>query len=105
MAFGTGVGKLSLPVGARDHIRGLKSASVTLLEYGDYQCSYCRKAYPFVEEVQKRFGDKMRFVFRHFPIAELHPFAENAAEAAEAAAKQGKFSGNAFPAFHTAHTG
>ncbi len=83
--------RLSMPVSKRDHIRGPENAPVTLLEYGDYQCPYCGEAYPVLREVQKRAGDKLRFVFRNFPLEESHPFAVQAAEAAEAAGAQGKF--------------
>jgi protein-disulfide isomerase len=75
----------------RDHIQGPVDASVTLLEYGDYECPYCGAAYPIVKEVQDRMGDQVRFVFRNFPITTSHPHAEQAAEAAEAAGSQGRF--------------
>ena len=84
-------GHLKPPVGPHDHIQGSASAPVTLVEYGDYQCPYCGSAYPIVKRVQKRLGDKLRFVFRNFPLAEAHPFAKGAAEVAEAAALQDKF--------------
>jgi protein-disulfide isomerase len=64
---------------------------VTLVEYGDYECPYCGAAYPIIKEVQARMGDRLRFVFRNFPISTSHPHAEQAAEAAEAAASQGPF--------------
>jgi protein-disulfide isomerase len=83
---------LTLPVTeGRDHIRGPADAPVTLLEYGDYECPYCGAAYPIIKEVQARIGENLRFVFRNFPITTSHPHAEQAAEAAEAAAAQGKF--------------
>jgi len=83
---------LTLPVSEeRDHIQGPKEAAVTLVEYGDYECPYCGAAYPIVKEVQARMGDRLRFVFRNFPITTSHPHAERAAEAAEAAASQGPF--------------
>jgi protein-disulfide isomerase len=83
---------LSLPVSeGRDHIQGSADAAVTLVEYGDYECPYCGAAYPIVKEVQARMGDRLRFVFRNFPITTSHPNAERAAEAAEAAAGQGAF--------------
>src|SRR4051794_16716388 len=82
---------LILPVGERDHIQGPADAPVTLVEYGDYECPYCGQAYPIVKDVQARLGDRLRFVFRNFPISTSHPHAEHAAEAAEAAAAQGKF--------------
>jgi protein-disulfide isomerase len=82
---------LSLPVGARDHAEGPAEAPVTLVEYGDYECPHCGRAFPIVKEVQRRLGKKLRFVFRNFPLAEAHPHAQHAAEAAEAAATQGKF--------------
>jgi protein-disulfide isomerase len=85
------IGKLNLPVNDRDHIQGPRTASVKLVEYGDYECPYTGQAYPIVKEIQKRLGDKLLFVFRNFPLREIHPHAEHAAEAAEAAATQGKF--------------
>src|SRR5580704_7109943 len=83
--------KLSIPVNAEDHIQGLESASITLVEYGDYECPYCGAAYPIIKRVQKKLGAKLRFVFRNFPLKNMHPFAELAAESAEAAGAQGKF--------------
>jgi len=83
---------LTVPVAEeRDHIQGPAEAPVTLVEYGDYECPYCGAAYPIVKEVQARMGERLRFVFRNFPIATSHPHAEQAAEAAEAAATQGRF--------------
>jgi protein-disulfide isomerase len=64
---------------------------MVLVEYGDYQCPYCGAAYPIVKKVQKELGTKLRFVFRNFPITNAHPYAQWAAETAEAAATQGKF--------------
>ena len=75
----------------RDHIQGPADAAVTLVEYGDYECPYCGAAYPIVKELQARMGDRLRFVFRNFPISTSHPHAEQAAEAAEAGAAQGRF--------------
>jgi len=75
----------------RDHIQGPADAAVTLVEYGDYECPYCGAAYPIVKELQARMRDRLRFVFRNFPITTSHPHAEQAAEAAEAAAAQGRF--------------
>ncbi len=84
--------ELTVPVTAdRDHIQGPASAPVTLVEYGDYECPYCGAAYPIIKEVQARMGERLRFVFRNFPITTSHPHAEQAAEAAEAAAAQGRF--------------
>ena len=82
---------LTLPVGERDHIQGPADAAVTLVEYGDYECPYCGAAYPIVKEVQHTLGKRLRFVFRNFPLSEMHPHAELAAEAAEAAGAGGKF--------------
>ena len=82
---------LSEPVGPEDHVQGPDNAPVTLLEYGDYQCSYCGDLYPVLKDVQKQMGKSLRFVFRNFPITSIHPQAFVAAEAAEAAAGQGKF--------------
>ena len=84
--------KLTLPVSEdRDHIQGAAEAPATLLEYGDYECPFCGAAYPILKEVQSRLGDRLRFVFRNFPITTSHPHAELAAEAAEAADAQRKF--------------
>jgi protein-disulfide isomerase len=82
---------LAKPVSATDHAQGPVDAPVTLVEYGDYQCPYCGAAYPIIKAVQARLGDKLRFVFRNFPLQQAHPYAELAAEAAEAAGAQGKF--------------
>ncbi len=82
---------LTLPVGKRDHMRGPATAPVTLVEYGDYECPHCKRAYPIVREVQRLMGRRLRFVFRNFPLRESHPHAQHAAEAAEAADAQGKF--------------
>jgi protein-disulfide isomerase len=83
---------LTMPVSEdRDHIQGPGDAAVTLVEYGDYECPYCGAAYPIIKVVQTRMGERLRFVFRHFPITTAHPHAEQAAEAAEAAASQGRF--------------
>lgn len=85
-------GKLSLPVSElRDHIQGPLSAPVTLVEYGDYECPYCAQAYLITKEIQERLGDKLRFVFRNFPITKIRPHAYATALAVEAAAAQGKF--------------
>lgn len=82
---------LSLPVSTRDHIRGNLNAPVTLLEYGDYECPYCGQAYPIVKSILKDMGDDLRFVFRNFPLTQIHPHAYSAAMAAEAADYQGRF--------------
>ena len=83
---------LTMPVTEdRDHIEGPADAPMTLVQYGDYECPYCGAAYPIVKEVQARMGDRLRFVFRNFPITTSHPHAEQAAESAEAAAAQERF--------------
>jgi protein-disulfide isomerase len=83
--------KLTLPVTDRDHIQGSTEALVTLVEYGDYECGSCGRAYPIVEEIRHEMGDQLRFVFRHFPLTQSHEHAEMAAESAEAAAAQERF--------------
>jgi protein-disulfide isomerase len=83
--------QLSVPVGESDHVLGPAGASVTLVEYGDYECPSCGEAYPVVKEVIRALGAKLRFAFRTFPLSTVHPHAELAAEAAEAAGAQGKF--------------
>jgi len=83
--------KLKNLITERDHISGNADAPVTLLEYGNFECVHCGRAYPIIKEVQKRLGSNLRFVFRHFPTVRTHPHSLRAAEAAEAAAAQGKF--------------
>ena len=83
--------KLKVPVGPDDHVQGPADAPVTLVEYGDYQCPHCGRAYPIVKALQKSFGQQLRFAFRNFPLREIHPYAEAAAETAEFAATHGKF--------------
>jgi protein-disulfide isomerase len=83
--------QLVVPVTDRDHTAGPSNAPVTLIEYGDFECPYCGRAEPIVESVRRHMGDNMRFVYRHFPLAEAHPHAQHAAEASEAAGAQGKF--------------
>jgi protein-disulfide isomerase len=82
---------LVVPVGPDDHIEGNDGAEITLVEYGDYECPYCGQAHPIVKELQRVFGTSLRLVFRNMPLANVHPHAEQAAEAAEAASLQGKF--------------
>jgi Na+/H+ antiporter NhaA len=76
---------------ARDHIRGPQAAPVTLLEYGDYECPYCGEAERVIRELLRSFGDDLRYVWRHLPLTDVHPHAQLAAEAAEAAGAQGSF--------------
>jgi protein-disulfide isomerase len=83
--------RLKNAVNARDHVSGLPDAPATLVEYGNFECIHCGRAYPVIKEVQKLLGDSLRFVFRHFPTVQTHPHSLRAAEAAEAAAAQGKF--------------
>lgn len=80
---------LQPPVGPQDHTQGSADAPVTLVEYGDYQCSYCGQAASIVQALQRRLGDRLRFVFRNFPLGEIHPHAPHAAEAAESVAAHG----------------
>src|SRR5438128_4750978 len=83
--------QLKIIVGPEDHAQGLIDAPITLVEYGDYECPHCGRAYPIVKAIQQQMGPRLRFVYRNFPLRESHPHAEQAAEAAEAAAAQGKF--------------
>ncbi|MDQ1725434.1 MAG: hypothetical protein QOG52_2462, partial [Frankiaceae bacterium] len=76
---------------SRDHIRGPEDAPVTLLEYGDFECTYCGQAEDAIRELLASFGDDVRYVWRHLPLNDVHPNAQLAAEAAEAAAAQGRF--------------
>jgi protein-disulfide isomerase len=83
--------KLKNSVTERDHTSGLVTAPVTLLEYGNFECIHCGRAYPVIKQVRKLLGDDLRFVFRHFPTVQTHPHSLRAAKAAEAAAPQQKF--------------
>lgn len=83
--------KLVVPVNERDHIQGSPDAPVTLVEYGDYECPHCGRAYLIIKDIQRILGHRLRFVFRNFPLTTVHPHAEHAAESAEAAGEQGKF--------------
>ncbi len=82
---------LKVPVTSEDHSQGPEHAETVLVEYGDYECPHCGRAYPIVKQVQKHFGNRLRFVFRNFPLGEMHPHAEAAAETAEFAGANGKF--------------
>ena len=83
--------KLAVPVNETDHMLGVDSARVVLLQYGDFECPTCGQAFPAVKLLLAKFGRSLRFVFRHFPLTEAHPNAQQAAEAAEAAGAQNKF--------------
>ena len=82
---------LTVPVGEHDHMQGPATATVTLVEYGDYECPYCGQAEVAIRELLASFGDDLRYVWRHLPLNDVHPRAQMAAEAAEAAAAQGRF--------------
>jgi protein-disulfide isomerase len=82
---------LKTAVSPDDHIQGNPTAPVTLLEYGDYECPYCGAAYPVVKALQAEYADDLRFVFRNFPLTQVHPLAEPAAEAAEYAGANQRF--------------
>jgi protein-disulfide isomerase len=82
---------LKVPLTPRDHILGPGNAPVMLVEYGDYECPHCAAAHPVVKLVLKHFGDTIRFVFRHFPLSQVHPNAEAAAESAEYCGAYGRF--------------
>jgi protein-disulfide isomerase len=83
--------KLKVPVTQRDHSLGPANAPITLVEYGDYECPHCAQAHPIVNAVRDHFAGQLRFVFRHFPLTQIHPNAEAAAESAEFAGAHGKF--------------
>lgn len=78
-------------VSQADHAQGNLEADLVIVEYGDYQCPYCGAAYPVLKELMKEFGSQIKFVFRNFPLSEMHQYARPAAIAAEAAHLQGKF--------------
>lgn len=79
------------PVNEGDHIAGPLNAPLTLVEYGDFECPHCGAAHPVVQQIQQLLGDTLRFVYRHFPLTQIHPHAEHAAEASESAAAQDAF--------------
>ncbi len=95
---------LVVPVSERDHRQGPATAAVTLVQYGDYECPYTRQSTTIVRAIQHQLGDQLRFVFRNFPLTEIHPHALHAALAAEAAAAQGKFWQMHDYIFHHQHT-
>src|SRR5215469_14364631 len=96
--------RLLVPVSERDHCQGPETAAVTLVQYGDYECPYTRRSTWVVQAIQQQLGDQLRFVFRNFPLTEIHPHALHAALAAEAAAVQGKFWQMHDYIFHHQHT-
>ena len=83
--------ELSLPRNGADHVLGASQASLTLVEYGDFECPNCKQAAPVVKLLLERFAGRVQFVYRHFPLEEVHPHALHAALAAEAAGAQHKF--------------
>jgi protein-disulfide isomerase len=95
---------LVVPVSERDHSQGPSTAAVTLVQYGDYQCPYTRQSTTIVRAIQQQLGEQLRFVYRNFPLTEIHPHALHAALAAEAAAAQGKFWQMHDYIFHHQHT-
>jgi protein-disulfide isomerase len=74
-----------------DHVAGPVTAAITLVSYCDFECPYCRRAYRFIKRLQASLNGQLRYIFRHFPLIHKHPFAQQAAEAAEAAGAQGQF--------------
>ena len=83
--------KLKTPITQHDHVQGAADAPLTLLEYGDFECPHCGRAHPVVKALQERFGEQLRFVYRHFPLGQIHPDAESAAETSEFAGAHKKF--------------
>jgi protein-disulfide isomerase len=83
--------RLRVPVTQHDHVLGPANAAVTFVEYGDYECPLCGLAHPIVKRVCAHFAPQLRFVFRHFPLSQVHPNAQGAAESAEYAGAHGRF--------------
>jgi formate-nitrite transporter family protein len=82
---------LTPPLSAEDHVDGLDRAELELVMFGDFQCPYCTAAYPIVRRIRDQLSGRLLFAFRHFPLRDVHPDAQRAAEAAEAASAQGAF--------------
>ena len=91
MPFMLGTSRLTTPPSPADHVRGPRNAPLILVEYGDYECPYCRQAHLMMPALERRFAGELAYVFRHFPVTTIHPQAEEAAEAAEAAGARGEF--------------
>lgn len=83
--------QLKPAVNSNDHMDGDINSPLELVEYGDYECPYCGRAYPIIKVIQEKLGPRLRFIFRNFPLSKSHPHAFTAAVAAEAAGRQGKF--------------
>ena len=83
--------QLTPAVSERDHVQGPAKAAIEIVEFGDYQCPDCGVAYPVIKEIQKTYGDQIRFVFRNLPLTDIHTYAKIAALAAEAAGQQHKY--------------
>lgn len=81
----------SIKISSADHVQGTPDAVITLVEYADYQCPYCREAFYIVKELQKKLGNRLKVVFRNYPLQDLHAYALNASIASETSAMQGKF--------------
>jgi protein-disulfide isomerase len=82
---------LLLPIQPDDHVQGVSDARYTLVEYGDYECPECGRLFVTISDLHARLGNDLRLVFRHYPLSGIHPHAQQAAEAAEAAGAQGRF--------------
>ena len=82
---------LKPPFSEADHYTGNFKSPAQLMEFGDFQCPHCGAAHPMLNEIKKRYGSRLVFIFRHFPLSESHPYAQLAAVASEAADRQGKF--------------
>jgi protein-disulfide isomerase len=87
----TDSGELSAPVATGDHVRGALEAPIQLVEYGDYECPHCGRAYWVIRQLQEKLGDQLAFIFRNFPVTAVHPRADSVAQALEAAEAQGYF--------------
>jgi protein-disulfide isomerase len=83
--------QLLLPIHDGDHVHGPSSASFTLVEYGDYECPDCGRLFWIIRDLQTELRDRLRIVYRHYPLSGIHPHAQEAAEAAEAAGTQSRF--------------
>lgn len=83
--------KVDIKVASSDHVRGKKNAPITIVEFSDFQCPFCQRFHTTMKQVMANYPDKVRWVYKHFPLESIHPLGRKAAQASECASEQGKF--------------